>query len=68
MSVVFNPDTKETRKRFQELSRHQMILRLEADILADMKVCEIEGWDKTEYIRQLQSLINGFNADMRGKE
>lgn len=68
MSVVFNPDTKETRKRFQELARHQMILRLEADILADMKVCEIEGWDKTEYIRQLQSLINGFNADMRGEE
>ena len=40
-----------------------MIVKLEADILFDMQVCEIEGWDKTEYLKMLEDLIEGF---MRG--
>ena len=45
----FFPDTKETRYRLQELARHRMIASLYADILLDLHVCEIEGFDKTEY-------------------
>ena len=44
----------------QELARHQMITRLYADILVDMQVCEIEGWDKLEYLRTLKGIINHF--------
>ena len=44
----------------QELARHQMITRLYADILVDMQVCEIEGWDKMEYLRMLKGIINHF--------
>lgn len=44
----------------QQLARHQMITLLYRDILQDMAACEIEGWDKTEYISELQSLLNSF--------
>lgn len=59
MSVILDehPDTP---KKMQELARHQMILRLYADILMDMQICEVEGWNKMEYIRMLQELINSF--------
>ena len=44
----------------QKLARHQMIIHLYRDILADMAVCNIEGWDKTEYIKELRELLNSF--------
>jgi len=46
-----------TRKALQDLARHQMIVSLYANILIDMQVCEIEGWDKMEFIRQIQDTI-----------
>lgn len=44
----------------QKLARHRMIERLYQDILIDMAVCEIEGWDRMEYIRELQECVNRF--------
>lgn len=41
-------------------ARHEMIVRLYRDILLDLTICDIEGWDKTEYIRQLQDVVNHF--------
>ena len=41
----------------QDLARHKMIVSLYANILIDMRVCEIEGWDKMEFIRQIQDAI-----------
>lgn len=46
-----------TRKALQDLARHKMIVNLYANILVDMQVCEIEGWDKMEFIRQIQDAI-----------
>ena len=42
------------------LAREQMKLRLMQDIRTDLIVCEIEGWDKTEYLNELKELINSF--------
>ena len=42
------------------LAREQMKLRLMQDIRTDLVVCEIEGWDKTEYLNELKELINSF--------
>lgn len=42
------------------LAREQMKLRLMQDIRMDLVVCEIEGWDKTEYLNELKELINSF--------
>ena len=60
--ISFYPDTRETRYRLQELARHKMIASLYADILLDLHVCEIEGFDKTEYIQMLRDLINGIGG------
>ena len=57
MSVVLQPDTPETRKALQDAARHSMIARLLADIRIDLEVCEIEGWDKKEYIRMIQDAL-----------
>ena len=42
------------------LAREQMKLKLLADIRMDLIVCEIEGWDKMEYINELNELVNSF--------
>ena len=54
-----HPDTP---RKLQELARHEAITRLYLDILADMAVCDIEGWDKMEFIRQLQACLNRFRV------
>lgn len=55
---------QETRKALNDLARHKMICRLLTDIRIDLEVCEIEGWDKMEYIQTLQKEIGGLgNAD-----
>ena len=68
MSIILEPDTAETRKKMQELARHQMICRIHADILMDMQICEVEGWDKMEYITQLRSLLNTLGRTYGGSK
>lgn len=53
------PD-KQTAKRLNDLARHRAILRLLSDIRIDMEICEIEGWDKTEYINDIKSILNSI--------
>jgi hypothetical protein len=48
----------ETRRAMNDKARLEAITRLEADILIDMAVCEIEGWDKLQYISQLRKILN----------
>ena len=50
----------ETAKRLNELARHKMIVRLLDDIRIDLMICEIEGWNKLEYIRMLQEEIENI--------
>lgn len=40
------------RKKFEE--------KLLQDIRVDLMICEIEGWDKMEYIEELKKLINSI--------
>ena len=54
--------TPDERYLLQKACRHQMRCKLLADIQADMTACWIEGWDQTEYIRELQELLNSFNV------
>ncbi len=42
------------RKKFQE--------HLLKEITCDLMVCEIEGWDKKEYINELKKLINSIDT------
>lgn len=40
-----------------ELAREKFKRNLLNDILVDLTICEIEGWCKAEYIKQLKDLI-----------
>ena len=54
----------EVSKALNDLARHQMIAKLYADIIRDMQVCEIEGWDRMEYINMLRNLLNAFGRKL----
>lgn len=56
-AVIIDTNCASTLNR---LAREQMKLRLMQDIRTDLVVCEIEGWDKTEYLNELKELINSF--------
>lgn len=58
--MKFLPDTPEVRYRFNQAAREEMKLRLLAEIRADMAVCELEGWDRLEFIRELQALLSSL--------
>ena len=56
--------TPEMRRKYNELCRREERCKLLAWIQADIAVCELEGWDKTEYIRELQELLNSFKVKL----
>ena len=65
MSIQFTPDTPATRRAFNRLAREKMKLRLLADIRMDLMVCELEGWDKVEYLDELLALVQELRKEGR---
>lgn len=53
---------KDTARALNDLARHKAIVRILSDIRMDMEICEIEGWDKREYINELKSLLNSIGG------
>ena len=53
-------EDEDTRIALNDLARHQTIYKLYRDILIDMVVCEIEGWDKLAYLKLLKDIIEHF--------
>lgn len=47
-------------RTLNNLARLKFQERMMADILIDLQVCEIEGWCKTEYIREIRRLVYGL--------
>lgn len=60
------PD-EETAKVLNNLARHEMMLKLLNDIRVDLLICEIEGWDKKEYLEELKKMITALGS-RRAKE
>lgn len=56
--ITFN--SKETAKAYNQYAREQMIYRLMMDIRMDLEICELEGWDKLEYINRLKAEIDSI--------
>lgn len=65
MGVELIPATPETRKALNRLAREQIKLRLLADISLDLVICELEGWDKTEYLNELKSMIDDLGGGVK---
>lgn len=53
---------QEASKKLNRLAREQLKKRLLNDILIDFQVCEIEGWDKMEYITELRDMLNALGV------
>lgn len=69
MQSIVLDDNPDTPRKLNDLARYQAIVRLEQEILFDMRVCEVEGWDKMEFIKMIQELINGFcKEDANGEQ
>jgi hypothetical protein len=62
--VKQEPDKKQAKehpsKAVNELARKKFEHRLLNDIMVDLAICEIEGWCKMEYIRELRKLLAGI--------
>lgn len=68
LGVTLNPDTPEARKALNRLAREKTKYRLLADIRFDLMVCELEGWDKLEYLNELKSMINELGGEKIGAD
>jgi len=55
--LVFVGDIK---KELNQLCREQMKEKLLQDILIDMNVCRLEGWDVFEHTKQIIKLLEGL--------
>lgn len=62
-----NPDYKFPAKNINILARKRFQEHLLKEIMFDLMVCEIEGWDKKEYIREIKKLINSIDITNRNK-
>ena len=45
------------RKSIQDGARHAFIHKMYAELLTDMKICELEHWDKFEFPRMIKEAI-----------
>ena len=57
MPIKLTPNTSATRQALNRLAREKMKHRLLADIRTDLMVCELEGWNKLEYLDELLELM-----------
>ena len=48
--------------QLNRLARERMKQRLLNDILVDLQVCELDGWNKLEYIAELRDMLNTLGA------
>jgi len=63
---VIIPD-KETAKALNDLARHKAIVRIFNDIRMDMEICEIEGWNKSEYLNLIRQLLDSIGRQNDGR-
>lgn len=52
----------EAAETFNQCARAKMVERLLADVRADLMICEIEGWSKTDYLEQIKNVINSIGG------
>ena len=58
-------DTQEKADAINRLAREQMKLKLLQDIRVDLMICEIEGYDKKQYINELRDMIDTIAAGFK---
>lgn len=54
-------------KTVNDLARLKFKEKLLKEIMFDLMVCEIENWDKKEYINELKKMLNGIDTSNKKK-
>lgn len=54
-------------KTVNDLARLKFKEQLLKEIMFDLMVCEIENWDKKEYINELKKMLNGIDTSNKKK-
>lgn len=54
-------------KTVNDLARLKFKEQLLKEIMFDLMVCEIEGWDKKEYINELKKMLNSIDTSKKKK-
>jgi hypothetical protein len=55
--MTMQQHTDDVSLALNKLAREQIKLKLLADILTDMTICKIEGWNPMEYVFELHGLL-----------
>lgn len=58
--IVFNDwmnANEENRKKIQDACRHAFVKKMYAELLTDMEICKLEGWDVLEFPRMLKQAL-----------
>ena len=50
---------EENRKKIQDACRHAFVKKMYAELLTDMEICKLEGWDILEFPRMLKQALQG---------
>lgn len=61
-SPIEKSDQPYPAKTVNALARARFKVKLLNDIRCDLMVCELEGWDKMEYINEIRRLINEIGS------
>ena len=61
---TINEMTEEERKALNQGARLHAIERFLKDIRADLMICDLEGWDKKEYLRQIKEVIDDIAKNL----
>lgn len=48
---------EENRKKIQDACRHAFVKKMYAELLMDMEICKLEGWDILEFPRMLKQAL-----------
>ena len=68
MKGVVLDGNPETPRKLQELARHEFICKMLSEILMDVMICRQEGWDETEFNRQLHGELDGLMKKIEQEE
>ena len=60
MTSVILDGNPETPRRLQELARHRFIAKMLAEVVIDMMVCRLAGWEEYEFISILHAEMDGL--------
>lgn len=65
MNIKIDMVNKETRLALQKLAREQLKRRILQDVLFDINICKLEGWNPSTFVLELENLLHSVSVNFR---